>query len=101
MTFSGIGSEYLSCPDSFPITIGPGNDTEITLAYEPGEAGDLDANASIESNDPIYPSVDIALTGDAVNPGPDIYLPDDDYDYGSVRVNALTRWSIWCGSCRG
>jgi len=92
VTFSGIGSEYLSCPNTFPLSIGSGNDTEITLAYEPGEAGDLDAIASIESNDPIYPSVDITLTGDAVNPGPDIYLPDDDYDYGSVRINALTRW---------
>ena len=90
--FSGDGSEYLSCPNTFPITVGPGNETNITLVYEPEEIGELDAIASIESNDPVNPSVDITLTGDAVNPGPDIYLSEDDHDYGSVRLNAYTRW---------
>ena len=94
VTFSETGSEYLSCPNTFPITVGPGNETNITLTYEPKDIGKLDAIASIESNDPINPSVEITLTGDAVNPGPDIFLLEDEYDYGSVRINAYTRWFL-------
>jgi len=92
---SGIdftGSTELYCPLTFPIVISPGNQTEIPIVYEPEEIGPLNAIATIESNDPVHPEVDITLTGNAVATGPDIYLPEDSHNYGSVRINATTRW---------
>jgi len=92
VTFTGTGSGGISCPLTFPVTINPSDQTQIPLVYEPQGAGELDAIATVESNDPVDPTVDITLTGNSVNPGPDIYLPEDTRDYDSVRINAYTRW---------
>ncbi len=92
VAFTGTGSDDLSCPLTFPVTINPEDQTQIPLVYEPQDAGELNAIATIESNDPVNPTVDIILTGNAVNPGPDIYLPESTHDYGTVRINAYTRW---------
>ncbi len=92
VAFTGTGSDDLSCPLTFPVTINPDDQTQIPLVYEPQDAGELNAIATIESNDPVNPTVDITLTGNAVNPGPDIYLPESTHDYGTVRINAYTRW---------
>jgi len=77
-----------------PQTITPGNSINIPLAYMPTEAGSLDVTISVESTDPITPSVDVNLTGEAVNPGPSLYIPYDVYDYGDVREHATTRWYL-------
>lgn len=86
------GSNELNCPLTFPIVINPSNQIEIPIIYEPEEIGPLNAIATIESNDPIHPEVDITLTGNAVAPGPDIFLPADSHNYGTVRINATTKW---------
>jgi PKD repeat protein len=90
VTFSG--SEDVSCPVSFPITVSPGDDTELPLVYAPQDAEPLNALATVHSNDPITPEVDITLTGNGVYPGPDIFLPEDSHNYGVVRTYATTRW---------
>ncbi len=92
VTFTGTGSTYLSCTSSFPITITSGNQVQLPLVYAPLDFGELDATASIESNDPVHPTVDLTLTGNAVYPGPDIDLPVSSHDYGNVRVNAYPGW---------
>jgi len=92
VAFTGTGYEYLSCPLMFPITIDPGNQLEIPIIYEPQDIGPLDAVATIESNDPVNPQVDIILIGNGVASDPDIYLPEDFHNYGSVRIYATTRW---------
>ncbi len=92
VAFSGTGSSDLSCSLNFPIIINPSSQTQIPLIYAPQDAGELNAIASIESNDPVNPTVDITLTGNAVNPGPDIYLSESSHNYGTVRVNAYTQW---------
>jgi len=69
VAFTGTGSNDLSCPLTFPVTINPDDQTQIPLVYEPQDAGELDAIATIESNDPVNPTVDITLTGNAVIPG--------------------------------
>ncbi len=82
----------VTCPLEFPITINPGNQEEIPFIYTPINPEPLNAIATIQSNDPLHPEVDITLTGNAVNPGPDIYVPVTSHDYGLVRINAITRW---------
>ncbi|MEA3476053.1 MAG: FlgD immunoglobulin-like domain containing protein [Candidatus Cloacimonadota bacterium] len=82
----------VTCPLEFPITINPGNQEEIPFIYTPINPEPLNAIATIESNDPLHPEVDITLTGNAVNPGPSIYVPITSHNYGLVRINAITRW---------
>lgn len=86
------GSTYVTCPATFPLTITPGNQTFLPFIYAPLQYGPLNANATIFSNDPLHPTVQINLVGNAMNPGPDIYLPETSHAYGSVRLHANTRW---------
>jgi PKD repeat protein len=88
------GSPYVTCPATFPITITPGNQTFIPLVYAPLEYGPLNANASIFSNDPLHPTVQINVVGNAMNSGPDIYFPETSHTYGLVRLHAYTRWFL-------
>ena len=97
LTVTGVaisGSTELYCETSFPLVISPAGQDIISLAYVPESVAGLDATASVESSDPVSPSVDITLTGSAANPGPDIYLPETTHDYGIVRNNAYTRWMM-------
>ncbi|MGC9337433.1 MAG: choice-of-anchor D domain-containing protein, partial [Candidatus Cloacimonadia bacterium] len=92
ISFTGIGANYVSCSLNFPQTISVGNDLEIPLKYKPEESGELNCTATVSSDDPLHPEVDITLTGNAVNPGPNIYVPVTSHNYGLVRINAITRW---------
>ena len=77
-----------------PQIIAPGNSIFIPLTYAPTEVGSLDVIISVESTDPINPSVDVTLTGEAVNSGPSMYVPFNTHDYSEVRMNAYTRWFL-------
>ena len=88
------GSDELSCPASFPITIPRGSQEDIPMVYEPQAAGELNAVATIESNDPVDPEVDLTLTGNGVTPGPDLYLPENAHNYGTVRTKAYPGWHM-------
>lgn len=90
VTFTG--SDELFCRVSFPVVIAPGNDSVLPILYKPTSAGPLVATATIESNDPVHPEVGLTLSGNAVNPGPDIHLPEDSHDYGTVRARSYPGW---------
>ena len=77
-----------------PQTIAVGGSLSIPLTYSPTETGPLNTIISVESNDPIDPSVNIYLTGNAVNSGPSISIPFNSHDYNDVRMNAYTRWFL-------
>lgn len=77
-----------------PETIPPGNSIIIPLTYQPTQVGSLNVVVSVESTDPITPSEDVTLTGEAVNPGPSLYIPVVTHDYGEVRMGAYTRWFL-------
>ena len=97
LTITGVtisGSTELYCETGLPLVIGPSGQDIVSLAYVPESVAGLEATASVESSDPVSPSVDITLTGSAANPGPDIYLPETTHDYGIVRNNAYTRWMM-------
>ena len=90
LTFSP--PDDLSCPTGFPVIIPPDGSQQLPIVYAPDDFGPLDATATVFSNDPIHPEEEITLTGYGVYPDPYLYVPEDTHDYGSVRVNATTRW---------
>ena len=94
LSFYGTGSSFLSTSTTFPIVITPGNDTTISIAYEPLDIGLLEANAILTSNDPVDPEVTLTITGYGVTSGQDIYLPQDAYNFGTLRTNSYTRWQM-------
>ncbi|NOX86263.1 MAG: choice-of-anchor D domain-containing protein [Chlorobi bacterium] len=91
---SGSQSEYIGWPEGSSFTVDANSTYTMYISYTPGDTGTLDAVATLETNDPVTPDVDLTLTGTAVNPGPYLYLPQDSMDFGSVRIGATTRWEM-------
>ncbi len=96
LTFSP--PDDLSSPTGFPVIIPPGGSDQLSVVYAPDDFNPLDATATVVSNDPIHPNVEIILTGHGVYPNPHINLPEDLHDYGPVRVTATTRWFMEIGN---
>ncbi|MFO7677887.1 MAG: FG-GAP-like repeat-containing protein [Thermoplasmatota archaeon] len=92
VSISGQGADYISCPLTFPITITPGDQIQLPFIYEPLTVGSLNAIATIHSSDPISPEVEITLIGDGIETDPNIYLPVDNFDYGTTRIKSTSRW---------
>lgn len=89
---SFVPPDDLSCPTGFPVTIRPAGSEQLPIRYSPDGFAPLEATATIASDDPIHPAVEITLTGHGVYPDPYIEVPEGAHNYGSVRVNATTRW---------
>jgi len=91
---SGSQSEYIGWPQGTSFTVEANSTYTMYISYTPGATGVLDAVGTLETNDPVTPSIDLTMTGTAVNPGPYLYLPQDSMDYGTVRTGATTRWEM-------
>jgi len=94
ITLSGTNASDVSYDLAIPVTILPGDNVVIPFTYLPAEAGSLNCIATVSSNDPLSPEVDITMTGNAVNSGPCIHIVNDDHDYGIVRANSYNRWYV-------
>jgi len=92
VTITGTNASDVSYDLALPVTILPGDNVVIPFKYLPTETGLLNCIAAVSSSDPLSPEVDITMTGEAVNPGPSIFVPESTHNYGLVRLNALTRW---------
>ncbi|MBN3035816.1 MAG: choice-of-anchor D domain-containing protein [Bacteroidales bacterium] len=79
---------------TFPQVIPPGNFLQIPIIYRPTEPGPLSTTLTIVSNDPVTPEVDLTVSGTAVFSGPHINITTLSHDWGSVRMNAHTRWFL-------
>jgi streptogramin lyase len=107
VTFSGAGADYLICPNIFPIAIPGSEQTEISIIYTPVEISELDAIATIESNDPINPDLDLTLSGNAIGHRPSAPSIDGktngdigvEYEYTFVSTDedddVLYYWIEW------
>ncbi len=94
LEFSGQGSSYLSCDQSFPITITPGNNQVLNIHFQPSDIGDLDAIGTLTTNDPLNHEVELSIEGIAVDTGPCIHIPYPHHCYGEVRVKSYNRWQM-------
>jgi len=97
LVISGVsfaGSGDLACSSILPVTLASGAGTTLAIEYGPQGIGPLDAMATIESNDPINPGVELDLQGYGVLPAPEIFVSETSHNYGAVRVGAHTRWYI-------
>lgn len=82
----------LSTPDTFPIVIPPAGNDQLTIVFAPDDFAPLDATATVLSDDPVHPTVDLTLTGYGVYPVPTVGLLATSHNYGAVRADATTRW---------
>ena len=92
------GGIPISTTFSTPATITPGSSASIPLTYAPTTNGSLNTQVSINSNDPIHPSVDLILTGNAVIAGPHINITTTSHDWQERRKNAYSRWILTVGN---
>jgi hypothetical protein len=81
-----------------PATITPGSSVNIPLTYAPTTGGALNTQVSINSNDPINPTVNVTLTGNAVIAGPHINIQTTSNDWQERRKNAYSRWYLEVGN---
>ena len=81
-----------------PATITPGGSASIPLTYTPATSGTLNTQVSINSNDPIHPSVAVTLTGNAVISGPHINITTTSHNWQERRKNAYSRWYLNVGN---
>lgn len=79
---------------TFPVTIQAGQSMNIPIVYAPQNAGPLNGNAQVVSNDPVNPSVTITLTGFGVIDGPNLHVPVANYNYGTIRKGATKMWKM-------
>lgn len=92
VTFSPPDS--LDCPELFPVIVPPMDIKELAIVYEPSAYAPLDAAAALVSNDPLNPEAALTITGHGVYAGPYIHVAEEEYDFGTVRVNAHVRWNM-------
>ncbi len=89
-----INHEDVSTSVSFPVTVGPGDETIIPLTYAPAEFGQMETTVIVESNDPLNSEVEVQLTGSGVYEGPTVDVSAQSHNYGTVRAGATTRWYL-------
>ncbi len=81
---------------SFPLpaTVLPGSSVNVPFTYQPIAPGSLNAEAYINSNDPIHSTVTVSLTGNAVIAGPHINVTDTTHNWAERRMGAYSRWYL-------
>jgi Abnormal spindle-like microcephaly-assoc'd, ASPM-SPD-2-Hydin len=67
-------------PPSLPATIGAGNHLDLTVRFNPSDAGQRTATLTVNSDDPVSPSIAVSLEGTGLIPG--ITTPDDTIIFG-------------------
>jgi hypothetical protein len=77
---------------SFPVTIEPGADRNITVTFAPGNVGSRTGNLMITSNDYFENEVYVSLTGFGV--APDISLSSHEHSFGQVTVGYTSSWEF-------
>ena len=77
-----------------PATITPGSSINIPFIYTPLTAGHLNTQVTINSSDPIHPSIAVTLLGDAVISGPYITVEDTAYNWDERRSGSTSRWYL-------
>ena len=77
-----------------PQTIPSGQSTVVPLIYTPVAPVPLNTQVTINSSDPITPTVNVTLTGNGVYNGPHIYLSETSHDWEERRQNAYSRWYL-------
>jgi len=97
LTISGIGipsGQPITTSFVTPYILSPGSSVNVPFTFSPTTATPLNTQVSINSTDPINPSVYVTLTGQGVYDGPHISLPYTSHDWGNRRAGAFSRWYL-------
>lgn len=84
----------LTCLADFPVIIAPNDTALLPIEYTPTSFEQLNATATVVSNDPIHPDELLTITGHGVYPDPTIHIEEATHDFGQIRLYAHTRWFI-------
>jgi len=97
LSITNIGipaGQPISTTFSTPQTITPGNSLVIPLKYTPTAPVALNTQVTINSSDPVHPTVLVTLTGNGVYQGPHIVLSANSHYYGIRRAGAYSQWNL-------
>ncbi|HET9553313.1 MAG TPA: choice-of-anchor D domain-containing protein, partial [Anaeromyxobacteraceae bacterium] len=84
---AGTSGEYTFDRASFGVS--PGGSTTVTVTYAPTDVGTDVGSLTVASNDPLQPSLPVALSGTgaaATTPAPQIAVSPASLDFGTVTV---------------
>jgi hypothetical protein len=84
---TGTSAEFSAAPVSF--SVAPGSSTVVTATYAPVDVGADAGSLLVQTNDPLQPSIPVALSGSGVAaPTPRLALSPASLDLGGVTVGA-------------
>ena len=81
--------DFLMSPPQFDLT--PGTSLELTLTFAPQEAGSVEGDLTLTTNDPDEPTLVVSLEGQGIDP-PDIVLEPTSLSVDLFVGEATTRW---------
>ena len=78
-------SQFAIDASQLPATLGPQQKIDLPIAFEPTGTGQLSAQISVQSNDPLYPTETVAVLGRARTTQPCVLRMDPPaVDFGSI-----------------
>ncbi len=92
-------SLFYATPLSFPFDIAVGEDTNITVFFDPDTFSYNSSNLLIVSNDPVNETTYVALSGHGVYPDPYLAPHAASYNFGNVRVDCVKDWDLQIVNC--
>jgi len=97
VTALNIPGDIFSSDFNGPVVLGQNQQTEITLTFAPIAEDVYQETLTIESDDPINGSLEVALQGAGLEqPVPQLLIAEDDrtHDFGDVLVDVTREWSF-------
>lgn len=91
-SITGTNQDFGVTGQSFPLTIEPGADADVSITFTPTQVGDRQGSLTITSNDYFEHEVYISLSG--VGVAPDIALSSREYSFGQVTVGYGSNWEF-------
>jgi hypothetical protein len=82
-----VDNEAFSTNFGGSITLNPGESVVYIVTFNPQEIGQFEAEMSIISNDPDNGDVKVSLSGEAIQPMPNITVDPASLDFGNVEFN--------------
>ncbi|MBX5483555.1 MAG: choice-of-anchor D domain-containing protein [Myxococcaceae bacterium] len=84
ISFSGSAAVDFSTPQTTPFTVTAGASQTVTIQFNPTLVGQRNATATVASNDPLNPGLQVSLAGEGI--APNISASPLSLNFGQVRV---------------
>ncbi len=92
--FTGDPVFFVSFPTKSPFQIAPGENSNVSFSFFPGEEGEYSGHAVFTTNDPERPEVIISLTGNAVLEAAMLVAIENNLDFGQVLLEQSSQRTL-------